>query len=94
MSMQLPLAVVHEWRGTGTVSGITRVLTSPGVYEVVPYAEVVLMDQDALRARATMRSGLDGSFSFQNLDTGRPWMVLAIHPSGAYSAVITDRLQP
>lgn len=93
MTIASVAVIVRDWRGTGTVSGTVRAKTGPSTYAVVPGAEVVLFEQSCV-PRAKMYAAADGTFAFTGLDTSRQWMVLAIHPSGAYSAVATDRLAP
>lgn len=91
MNLALTFTPVFDWRGTGTISGTVRAKTGPTSYTTVPNAEVWLIEQvGVIRSRAY--SAADGTFAFAGIDLSRKWMVLAIHPTGAYSAVATDRV--
>lgn len=73
--------------GPATIGGTVKVLT-------VPVArEVLLMEQDGLRvAKTTWSSATTGAYSFPNIKADREWLLLTFDPTGAYNAVVADRV--
>lgn len=74
------------WGGSATISGTTKALT-------VPVSRLVhLIAPGPMRVIAQVMSGADGAFSFTNLATGQEWILLSIDHTGAYNAVVADRV--
>ena len=74
--------------GATTIGGTVKVLTTP-----LPRCPVYLLEQDGLRPiRETVSDGA-GAYSFPNMEPDRPYIVMAIDPTGAYNAVLADRVQ-
>lgn len=73
--------------GPATISGVTKALTVP-----VSGRPVYLFQQDGLRLVRATYSASDGSFSFPKVATDTTWLLLSIDPTGAYNAVIADRV--
>lgn len=74
--------------GGAQISGVVRQLTTP-----VGDKDVALLDGESLELRRTTRSASNGTYSFPLVAEGRAWVVVAFDPSGAYNAVIADRVQ-
>ena len=74
------------WGGSATISGTTKAVT-------VPVSRLVqLIAPGPMRVVAQVMSGADGTFSFPNLATGHEWILLSIDHTGAYNAVVADRV--
>lgn len=72
--------------GAAVISGVVRVLTNPVA------RPVYLLDQGSLRVVRTTRSASNGTYSFSQLEENRQWLVLSIDETGAYNAVVADRV--
>lgn len=79
-------AVLPVLYGPTTISGTTKALT-------VPVSRFVhLVDQDSMRVVRAVLSAADGTFSFPNMAAGRQWVLLSFDHTGAYNAVVADRV--
>jgi hypothetical protein len=74
------------WGGSATISGTTKALT-------VPVSRLVqLIAPGPMRVVATTMSAANGTFTFANLAAGQEWILLSIDHTGAYNAVVADRV--
>lgn len=82
-------AVAHaRFVGGVTISGIVKVLTVP-----LAKCPVYLLEQDGFYPIRQTISGASGAYSFPNMEADKQYIVLALDPSGAYNAVVADRVQ-
>lgn len=78
--------VLPSLYGASTIAGTTKALT-------VPVSRLVhLIDQDSMRVVRVKLSGADGTFSFPDVAAGRQWVLLTFDHTGAYNAVVADRV--
>lgn len=73
--------------GPATISGVVRVLTVP-----LARCPVFLLEQDGFRPIRETRSASDGTYSFPFMEADKQYIVVAVDPTGAYNAVVADRV--
>lgn len=74
--------------GTATISGTVRVLTAP-----LAKCPVYLLEQDGFHPIRETVSDAAGAYSFPRMETDKQYIVMAIDHTGAYNAVLADRVQ-
>ena len=72
--------------GPIAISGVVRVLTTP------VSRPVYLLEQDGFRPIRETRSASDGTYSFPHMAADKQYIVMSIDPTGAYNAVLADRV--
>ncbi len=72
--------------GSTTISGIVKELTVP-----VSRPAYLLRQENLKLIRATV-SANDGTYSFPNMEENAQYIVMSIDTSGAYNAVVADRV--
>lgn len=83
---RLGLSLIDD-AGSTTISGIVKELTVPVI------RPVYLLRQESLKVIRETRSGSDGTYSFPNMLENAQYIVMSIDTSGAYNAVVADRVQ-
>lgn len=73
--------------GPASIGGVVRVLTAPAAGR-----EVFLLRQGDFAVRRRTVSGVGGVYGFPRVSKNVQWLVLAIDPTGAYNAVVADRV--
>lgn len=72
--------------GPATISGVVRELTTP------VSRPVYLLEQESFRILRATRSASNGTYSFQNMEADKQYIVMSLDPAGAYNAVVADRV--
>lgn len=76
-----------------TISGPSSITGTVKVLSNLASRPVFLLESKSMKVVASTRSNAAGQYSFNNLATGRKWIVIGFDDSGQYNATIADRVQ-
>jgi hypothetical protein len=92
--LRLTRDYINGFYTSGSISGTVKELLAPGV-EAPLYCRVILLrDLDRVAVRSTMTNPATGAYTFSQIDNYLTYTVIAIHPTGAFGAVIADGVTP